>query len=554
MRAPRLLALATLLLLAGTGHAERRHFTEYDYPAKDPQQAFYYVDLPLPENPEGPGYLYRAHYRENDALYAEGARAGTGKDADWLGDWRYLYPDGRIKQRGHSDAEGRLDGEIISYFENGQVDEFKPYTAGKLDGTEKHYDEDGNLLIEIPYRDGARHGMQINYYGEDGGPEGARIYEETRYKNGDYDNFYNRYDRDGHRIGHADYTAPGVFMAWTKDSQGRYLRREARFQRDARGRYRDDAPVWLRVTADHDGDGLPVRVGLRYTQDNSQWTTGFSNGKVVRLKHEVNGVAQGPTIVSQYDGGREEGRMTDGQRTGTWRGYDAQDRLISVSHFKQGQLDGDVRERSGPEPKHWTYKHYRQGKQHGPWRSENANGEVVESGRHRNGVRVGEWRTLHDNGERQTATYVDGELHGDWRLHSPSGGLLAERHYDHGEAVGTWKRFQDGELTYRATFKNGKRQGEVFEVSLGGNHTYAHFQAGRLDGPYRETTPEGYPLVQGRYQDDQRQGRFVEYNHQGRVERITPYRHGRAEGEGWIRRHDGELVKARWEQGRLITP
>ncbi|HBL86230.1 MAG TPA: hypothetical protein DD399_04265, partial [Alcanivorax sp.] len=182
-------------------------------------------------------------------------------------------------------------------------------------------------------------------------------------------------------------------------------------------------------------------------------------------------------------GGREEGRMVDGLRTGTWRGYDDQDRLISVSHFKKGRLDGEVRERSGPEGERWTYKHYRQDKQHGPWRTENADGEVLESGRYRDGVPVGEWRTLRDTGEQETATYVDGELHGEWRLRSASGALIAERHYDHGDATGTWKRFQDGELSYRATFKDGKRQ-----------------------------------------------------------------------GEGWLRGRDGELVKARWEEGRRMTP
>ena len=215
------LALTPLLLaLAATGHAERRYFTQYDSPAKEPEQALYYVDLPLPENPDGPGFLYRAYYRENDALYAEGARAGAGKDADWFGDWRYLYPDGDIKQRGQSDDQGRLDGDVISYFKNGQIEKLKPYTAGKLDGTEKRYDEDGDLLLELPYQDGARHGMRISYYGEGGGPDGGQIYEERRYKNGDYDNFYNRYDRDGHRIGHAGYTAPACSWPGAKTARG----------------------------------------------------------------------------------------------------------------------------------------------------------------------------------------------------------------------------------------------------------------------------------------------------------------------------------------------
>jgi len=549
-------ALITLLLpLAGTAHAERRYFTAYDYPAKTPDKALYYVELPLPENPDGPGYLYRAHYRENDALYAEGIRAGTGKDADWFGDWRYLYPDGQVKEKGHSDDQGHLDGEVISYFENGQVDEFKPYTAGKLEGVEKHYDEEGHLLIQIPYRNGRRDGMQIAYYGEDSNETGGRIYEETRYKDGDYDHFYNRYNRDGRMIGHADYTAPGVFMAWTKDNEGDYRRREATFQRDDQGRFRDDAPVWLRVIGDHDDNGAPKRAALRYPQDSNQWVTGFNGDTVVRLEHEVNGIAQGPTIVSQYGGGREEGQMIDGQRTGTWHRYDDQNRLVAVKSFDNNELHGEIRERSGPDLQRWTYKHYRRGKQHGPWRTENAAGEVVESGRYRDDARVGAWRTLRDEGDVEQATYVDGELDGDWALHSPSGALLAERHYRHGDAIGTWKRFnENGDLTYRATFENNERQGEVFQQNSGGTHTYAHFQTGRREGPYRETSREGYPLLEGHYADGKRQGRFVEYSDQGRVERITPYQAGRPQGEGWIRDHDGELVPARWNEGRLVEP
>lgn len=550
------IALTALLLpLAGTAQAERRYFTAYDYPAKEPDKALYYLDLPLPENPDGPGYRYRAHYRTNDALYAEGVRAGTGKDADWFGDWRYLYPDGQLKEQGHSDDQGRLDGEIISYFENGQRDEFKPYTAGKLEGVEKHYDEQGNLLIRIPYRNGQRDGMQISYFGENGGETGGRIYEETRYKDGDYDHFYNRYNRDGRMIGHADYIAPGVFMSWTKDREGDYRRREAIFQRDDQGRFRNDAPVWLRVTGDHDEDGAPQRVSLRYPQENSQWMTGFDGDTVVRLEHEINGVLQGPTIVSHYDGGREEGPMIDGQRTGTWRRYDGQNRLIAVTAFEHNQRHGERRERSGPDLQRWTYKQYRRGKQHGPWRTENAAGQVVEAGRYRDDVQVGEWRTLRDQGEVEKATYVDGELDGDWTLHSASGALLAKRHYRHGDATGTWKRFNEsGDLTYRATFQNNQRQGEVFQQVHGGDHTYAHFKAGQLAGPYRETTPEGYPLLEGNYTDGKRQGRFVEYSDQGRLERITPYQAGRPQGEGWIREHNGELVPARWDEGRLVAP
>ena len=95
--------LLSTLCLGAAAQGERRYFSEYDYPLDGPEDALYYVEVPLPENPGGPGYRYQAHYLENDALYAEGIRSGPGKDEQWFGDWRYLYPDGQVKEKGHND-------------------------------------------------------------------------------------------------------------------------------------------------------------------------------------------------------------------------------------------------------------------------------------------------------------------------------------------------------------------------------------------------------------------------------------------------------------------
>lgn len=549
-----LLTLGLLLLSAGA-RAERLYFSEYDYPTDKPDSAFYYVEVPLPENPDGPGYLYKAHYRGNDALYAEGVRSGPGKDDKWLGDWRYLYPDGQVKEKGHNDAQGRPNGELISYHENGQVEKYKPYRDGSINGVEKEYDEDGNLLLKRQVKDGRPDGMQIYYYGDGGGPDGGQIHEERRYRDGNYDNFYNRYDRDGNHIGHADYIAPGVLMAWTRDRDGNYTGREAFFQRDDQGRFRNDAPLWLRVNASYDDHGKPRRVNLYYPRQHSEWITGFLDGTVVRLEHKVNDIRQGHTILPRDDGGREQGEMRDGLRTGTWRGYDARDQLIRVRVFEKGRLQGESRQRSGPDGKRWTYTHYQQDQKDGPWRTENAAGEVVESGQYRNGVPVGDWRTLDQNDAVEKATYVDGKLDGDWSLHATSGALLAERHYRRGQAVGEWKSFrEDGTLLTSKTFRDGKLNGPVYERHDNGHQIHAHFQADSLHGDYLETTEQGYPLLEGHYRQGKRDGRFVEYGEDGRVETITPYRDGKADGKGWIRDRDQALVPARWQQGRRVEP
>ncbi|MCH2557418.1 MAG: hypothetical protein MK005_08975 [Alcanivorax sp.] len=550
-------ALVTLgaLLIGAGAHAERRYFSEYDYPLDQPDKAFYYVEVPLPENPDGPGYLYEAHYQDGDALYAEGVRSGPGKDGQWLGDFRYLYPDGQIKEKGHNDEQGRPDGELITYYENGQVEKYKPYRDGKMNGVEKMYDEEGNLLLERPVKDNRPDGMQINYYRENGGPDGGQIQEERRYRDGNYDNFYNRYDRDGNRIGHADITSPGVLMAWTRYRNGNYARREAHFFRDDQGRFRDGAPQWLSVMADHNRDGSPSSVSLRYPQENSQWRIGFNGDTVVSLEHWINRVQQGSAIAPLGNGGREQGQMRDGLRTGTWEAYDDGGRLVRVMHYEKGRLNGDWRERSGPDGQRWTHKHYRQDQEDGPWRTENAAGDVVESGRYRQGQPVGDWHTLEDDGRVRDAHYVDGKLDGDWTLHSADGDLLAERHYRRGQRVGEWTQYDDsGELLSRVPYHDGQRHGDVFQRRDDGVQVRARFDEDRLDGPYQETTAEGYPRLEGHYQDGKRQGRFVEYSEQGRVEEITPYRDNQPDGEGWIRDRQDQLVPARWEQGRLVAP
>ena len=543
------------LLLAQAAHAERRYFGEYGYPAKTEERAFFYVDTPLPENPDGPGYLYKAYYKSNDALYAEGPRASIEKDADWYGDWRYLYPDGELKEKGHSDEQGRLDGEVISYYENGQVKKFRNFRAGEPNGVEKFYDKDGNLIEETPYKDGAVNGMRIAYYAQGGGKDGGQIHEERRYKNGRYDHLFNRYDREGNLLTHEAYVAPGIITGFNKNSDGLYLSRKATYQRDAQGRFRNDAPVWLRIKAEHNPDGTPKNVVLRYPQRDSVWYIRFAMDRVVRLEHRINGIAQGKTIIGSYTGDREEGEMKDGRPHGEWRSYDADGNLIAVKHYRNGQRHGESRERSGPEDQYWTYTEYRQGKKDGPWRTENADGEVLESGHYRADKKVGDWRSLSPGGNVDRVQYVNGERHGDWTRSTPDGTLLEKRHYRHGKPVGDWEGHdEDGNLVFRAHFVNGKKEGKSFEALSEKLRMHANFKNGKLDGAYRETTPEGYPRMVGQYRNGKRQGRFIEYNEEGRVDRITPYQDSVENGEGWVSDRAGNLVPARWDHGDRVKP
>ncbi|ASK34252.1 hypothetical protein CEK62_07590 [Alcanivorax sp. N3-2A] len=544
--------LATAVLLLGgavCGHADRQYFSAYDTPTERTDKALYYLDLPLPENPDGPGYLYRAHYRDGDALYGEGVRVSADGDADgaWLGDWRYLYPNGQIKERGHSDAQGRLHGDHEIFYDNGQLERSVPYRHGERHGVEEMFDEQGAKLLEEPYQNGQRNGMHVSYY-----PENGQIYEQRRYRDGRYDQFYNRYDRDGNLIGHSDYTAPGVLESYSRNSDGELVRRQVYYHRDAQGHYRNDAPVWLYVIADH-RDGQVSRVGLSYPNQDTRWRIDFTDGRVSGLRHTVDRVEQGRYVATDHRGVRREGRMKDGKPTGVWHQYRGE-RLIAEYHYQDGRRHGEGRERTGPDQQWWKYLHYQRGEYHGDWRTENEQGQVVESGHYKMGQRDGAWRTIKDDGVVHTGHYNNGEMDGEQIDRSADGELLARHVYRDGKRAGVWEEFNsDGEPTLKLRFENGQRQGEALLSAPYDSHLMqVRFRDDKLDGPWRKISREGYPLLTGAYQNGKRQGRFVEYDEHGRVQSIIPYRDDRREGEGYLRDRDGTLMPMRWHDNQRI--
>lgn len=84
---------------------------------------------------------------------------GQMKGKTYIGNWKY-YQNGtkQLLTQEHYDALGRLDGERLIYYKNGQVSEQNNYKAGERQGISNWYAQNGTLVKTYTYLNGKLHG------------------------------------------------------------------------------------------------------------------------------------------------------------------------------------------------------------------------------------------------------------------------------------------------------------------------------------------------------------------------------------------------------------
>ena len=59
--------------------------------------------------------------------------------------------------------DGKMNGIIKSYYQNGQVETEVSYKMGVQDGPDRRYSEDGKLLLDTYYKDGLPDGNWVEH-------------------------------------------------------------------------------------------------------------------------------------------------------------------------------------------------------------------------------------------------------------------------------------------------------------------------------------------------------------------------------------------------------
>lgn len=82
----------------------------------------------------------------------------------YVGEWQYFHNDSdKLMTKEYYNDDGKLDGEKLIFFKNGQIAEQMTYLNGKEDGNVKHYNEKGILTKDFNYKNGELHGLYKDY-------------------------------------------------------------------------------------------------------------------------------------------------------------------------------------------------------------------------------------------------------------------------------------------------------------------------------------------------------------------------------------------------------
>lgn len=194
-----------------------------------------WVESRIDHYPGGNG-AHGRHFHENGTLMAEGRYAGQQKDSVW----NYYDDQGKLRSTERW-KQGRMHGEMTTYYPTGQVTEKvifhqgeldgpaerffadgKPkyrgtYLKGKADGMETHFFPNGKPEIEGRYTDGKRQG-NWKYYNEDGSVRLQTLYDKgqvsrTKYENGTFMEYWDD-DQPKSEVIYRNGKREGPFTEW----------------------------------------------------------------------------------------------------------------------------------------------------------------------------------------------------------------------------------------------------------------------------------------------------------------------------------------------------
>jgi antitoxin component YwqK of YwqJK toxin-antitoxin module len=111
------------------------------------------------------------------------------------GTWREYYADGKTPRKTETyGPTGRLNGERLAYFENGQVQTRQPYVNGFLSGLGQEYYASGKLRKEANYA----HNLLVGAFREL--REDGTLAVTGLYKNGKQSGEWTYYKEDGQTV------------------------------------------------------------------------------------------------------------------------------------------------------------------------------------------------------------------------------------------------------------------------------------------------------------------------------------------------------------------
>lgn len=402
-------------------------------------------------------------FYNNYALSAE----GEFKNDLYVGKWIYYYDDGSVKKIINRNEKGELEGEYISYFENGQVYEHFHYKADLLNGTARLYRANGSKKIEGEFEEDKIKGDK-RYYDEYNNLE-----ESQPFENGKISGMLKTYNQEGKVIGEILYTnnePNGIAKYYHANgkisSTGNFIMNKM----DGTWKsYHENGELKSEVVY---AKGLMIGTAKYYTE----------TGKLEIEEKYSNGVLDGQTKINDMNGKALADIL-----------YKKGD-LISYKYF---DTLGNTLSSGTTSNKNLTlirYNDYRQkvsegklvnSKKEGTWTFYYTNGVVESTVEYKDNEKNGTETFYHYNGKKKNEkNYINGKMDGYYRAWYRSGIPEAEGYMVEDEQVGQWIFYHENGKVDNISFYNAdKIDGPASIFAIDGKHIgTTHFYAGIIKG------------------------------------------------------------------------
>ena len=546
--------LSTIRSTRVLNYMQRQETPEwYHYFPKDKMMvAGKYADKTNGKFAEGP-----VKYYKEEALVIEGRyNAKSQKE----GTWNHYYLTGKPNLREHY-KNGKLNGEVISWHENGNIrsrtdynDEgviaerqiyeyngslkraiiltgkniyreisYHPNGAVKrvlyvtdkkiLDGIYTSFNTKGGISDKMTYKDDQLEGAYKIYY------ESGELKESFFYRSNKTDSIYESFYPDGKPEAKYTYLAgkrQGLCENYYENGEPSIKGNFIAGKEDGETNYYDRTGKKYGSLTYRDG----VIIAAKYTDPVGQTLIDVTNSKGISPMTFYNAMGNKRTVVSFDDKGQRQGNAIGYFAVGTVReerGYkDGEQDGPSVSYFQNGKIS--------------TRHNYSKGVEDGYYQVYHANGALKTEGWMKNNESQGVWHNYHENGKLSRELFVvDGELNGPEKIYDVNGKLNYINWYDQDMLIKLQQYDSMGKMTRETTFEKGNGAYCTFYPN-GNPAMQLNLKYGSFDGPYTIHTPDKKLLEQGSHMNGKREGECTTYHPNGKIRLKGVYKKGQKHG------------------------
>jgi antitoxin component YwqK of YwqJK toxin-antitoxin module len=514
--------------------------------------------------------------------FSEGALHGDGKNPAYI-----LYDEERNVVEVLDFREGVPVGMHLRYHKNGKEAYRVACKQGKKEGKEQFFAEDGELLGEGFFKEGKAVGKHWKNH-----PNQQRAFVAEFGKDGNLLQPIVEFNEEGQKVRQfflIEEKLEGPYFEWYADGSAKleYNYKENLFDGEqkeyfpshqlklcthySRGKHHGLHEEWYE-------DGiLARRVHFSLDKKDGQLGEWFPSGSRKTDAYFQDGLAEG-TQSEWHENGALKGRVefAAGLKEGWQREWNEEGDLIFEACLSKDQFEGVVLS--------WWKQdclknrfHFSQGKKEGKQEWFFEDGTLERLAYYKNDLLDGELTHWFEDGSiRLSQTYAmgkpvghhqlyfskekegvyllaqdfyydnEGKFHGEQKTYLPNGIIQAMVSYDHGALNGIKEiRDERGIVVEKAHYVQNKLEGEYFQRSPDLKEVIFHFHDNMKNGPHFCFYPpnergEKTKAIEAYFENDQLEGKVVEYNERGLKIAETPYVHGKQEGVATLYTPEGK--------------